>query len=74
MRICWLEEGGGPDRTLAHSRDRGRPAHGAGAEPAAPRSGKIELPTSGSGGLRAGVDLDDSASLLEAMESPDAAP
>jgi hypothetical protein len=38
------------------------------------RSGKIELPTSGSGGLRAGIDLDDSASLLEAMESPDAAP
>jgi hypothetical protein len=38
------------------------------------RGGKIRLPTSGTGGLRAGIDLDDSASLLEAMESPDAAP
>jgi hypothetical protein len=38
------------------------------------RSAKIELPTSGSGGLRPGIDLDDSASLLEAMESSDAAP
>jgi len=38
------------------------------------RSGKVALPTSGSGGLRPGIDLDDSASLLEAMESADAAP
>jgi hypothetical protein len=37
-------------------------------------SGRIELPTSGSGGLRPGIDLDDTASLLEAMESADAAP
>jgi len=36
-------------------------------------SGRIELPTSGSGGLRAGIDLDDTASLMEAMDSADAA-
>ncbi|HEU4431488.1 MAG TPA: DUF6364 family protein [Myxococcota bacterium] len=35
---------------------------------------RIELPTSGRGGLRAGVDLDDTQSLLEAMDAPDAAP
>jgi hypothetical protein len=38
------------------------------------RNARIELPTSGSGGLRPGIDLDDSAALLDAMESPDAAP
>jgi hypothetical protein len=37
------------------------------------RSAKIELPTSGSGGLRPGIDLDDSASLLEAMDSTNSA-
>jgi hypothetical protein len=36
--------------------------------------GRIELPTSGSGGLRPGVDLDDTASLLDVMESRDVAP
>ena len=29
---------------------------------------RIELPTDGSGGLQPGVDLDDGASLLDAME------
>ena len=32
----------------------------------------VELPTFGSGGTRPGVDLDDSASLLDVMESGDA--
>lgn len=31
-------------------------------------NGDVELPTYGKGGLRAGVDLDDSASLLDIME------
>lgn len=31
----------------------------------------IELPTSGEGGLRPGVDLDDSAGLLDIMEGTD---
>ena len=31
-----------------------------------------KLPTGGSGGLRAGVDLDDSASLLDLMQGGDA--
>jgi hypothetical protein len=31
----------------------------------------IELPTFGVGGLQPGVDLDDSASLIEVMESGD---
>lgn len=30
--------------------------------------GAVSLPTYGSGGVRPGIDLDDSASLLEAME------
>ena len=34
--------------------------------------GKIELPTFRGRGLRPGVNLDDSASLLELMESPNA--
>jgi hypothetical protein len=38
-----------------------------------PRRGReaIELPTFGRGGVRPGVDLDDSAALLDAMESRD---
>ena len=32
-------------------------------------SGRVALPTWGSGGVLPGVDLDDSASLLDAMES-----
>lgn len=38
------------------------------------RGGRIGLPTAGSGGLRPGIDLDDSAALLDAMDSSDAAP
>lgn len=30
--------------------------------------GRVELPTYGSGGLQPGVDLDDSAALIELME------
>ena len=39
-----------------------------------PRRGRerIELPTFGSRGTREGVDLDDTASLLDVMESGDA--
>lgn len=37
-------------------------------EEAGPTAGEAVLPTFGSGGLRPGVDLDDSASLLDAME------
>lgn len=33
------------------------------------RGERIELPTYGSGGVLPGVDLDDSAALLDAMES-----
>jgi hypothetical protein len=33
---------------------------------------RIELPTFGSGGTRKAVDLDDTASLLDVMESGDA--
>ena len=32
-------------------------------------AGRVALPTWGSGGVLPGVDLDDSASLLDAMES-----
>jgi len=35
------------------------------------RRERIELPTFGSGGVLPGVDLDDSAALLETMESRD---
>jgi hypothetical protein len=41
----------------------------AGRKVAAQR-GKIKFTTSGAGGLRPGVDLDDSAALLELMEQP----
>jgi plasmid stability protein len=34
----------------------------------------VELPTFGEGGVRPGVDLDDSAALLELMERDDARP
>ncbi len=34
------------------------------------KRGKVPLTTSGTGGLRPGVDLDDSAALLELMEKP----
>ena len=33
---------------------------------------RIDLPTFGEGGLQAGVDLDDSAALLDLLDSPDA--
>jgi len=33
-----------------------------------PRRERIELPTFGAGGVRPGVDLDDTAALLEVME------
>ena len=33
---------------------------------------RIDLPTFGEGGLQAGVDLDDSAALLDRLEGPDA--
>jgi hypothetical protein len=33
------------------------------------RNERIELPTFGSGGVRPGVDLDDTAALLDVMES-----
>jgi hypothetical protein len=33
------------------------------------RGGRIELPTYGSGGALPGVDLDDTAALLDVMES-----
>ncbi|HEX5759829.1 MAG TPA: type II toxin-antitoxin system VapB family antitoxin [Thermoanaerobaculia bacterium] len=33
---------------------------------------RVKLPTSGSGGLRPGVDLDDSASLWALLDRPDA--
>jgi hypothetical protein len=36
----------------------------------AQKRGKVHLPTSGKGGLRPGVDLDDSAALLDLMEQP----
>ena len=35
----------------------------------APLRPRVELPTDGSGGLQPGVDLDDSAALLDVMES-----
>jgi len=41
---------------------------------AAGRRGRVTLPTFAGGGLRPGVDLDDSASLLEIMERSDADP
>lgn len=44
----------------------------AGAEPRKP-SERIRIPTYGSGGVRPGVDLDDTASLLDLMESDGAA-
>lgn len=34
------------------------------------KRGKVRFSTSGKGGLRPGVDLDDSASLLDLMEQP----
>jgi hypothetical protein len=36
----------------------------------AKRRGKVRFTTSGKGGLRPGVDLDDSAALLDLMEQP----
>jgi hypothetical protein len=33
-----------------------------------PPTTRVELPTDGEGGLRPGVDLDDSAALLDVME------
>lgn len=33
-----------------------------------PGAGAVELPTYGTGGLRSGVDLDDSAALLDLMD------
>jgi hypothetical protein len=33
-----------------------------------PRSGKVNLPTSGHGGLQPGVNLDDTANLLDIMD------
>jgi hypothetical protein len=36
----------------------------------AKKRGKVRLTTSGEGGLRSGVDLDDSAALLDLMEQP----
>jgi len=36
----------------------------------ASRRGKVSFTTSGKGGLRPGVDLDDSAALLDLMERP----
>lgn len=37
----------------------------------APEARKVRLPTFAGGGLRPGVDLDDSAALLEVMEGSD---
>ena len=37
------------------------------------RREQVDLPTFGEGGLQPGVDLDDSAALLDLMEGPDAA-
>jgi hypothetical protein len=37
-----------------------------------PEARAVELPTFRGGGLRPGVDLDDSAALLELMDQPDA--
>jgi putative antitoxin of VapBC-like toxin-antitoxin system len=34
------------------------------------KRGKVRFTTSGKGGLRPGVDLDDSAALLDLMEQP----
>jgi hypothetical protein len=34
---------------------------------------RLDLPTFGRGGLQPGVDLDDSAALLDVLEGPDAA-
>ena len=39
----------------------------------APRRGEVRLTTAGRGGVRQNVDLDDSAALLELMESRDGA-
>jgi hypothetical protein len=39
-----------------------------------PRPLPARLPTAGRGGLRPGVDLDDTSSLLDAMDRADAAP
>jgi hypothetical protein len=36
----------------------------------AEKRGKVRFTTSGKGGLRPGVDLDDSAALLDLMEQP----
>ena len=60
------------DRTLtAVIEDALRAALVARAEPTAERP---RLPTFNGGGLQQGVDLDDSASLLDLMESSSAAP
>jgi hypothetical protein len=40
----------------------------------APRAGRVVLPTFRGDGLRPGVDLDDSASLLDLMDEPNARP
>lgn len=40
-----------------------------GAAQPRPRSERIEVPTYGSGGVRPGVDLDDTSALLDLMES-----
>lgn len=36
-----------------------------------PRRARVELPVDGHGGLQPGVDLDDSAALLDLMEQDD---
>lgn len=36
-----------------------------------PRTGPLKLPTYGGSGLQPGVDLDNSAGLLDIMESPE---
>lgn len=36
------------------------------------RLGPVRLPTFGTGGLQAGVDLDDTSELLDLMDKPDA--
>jgi len=42
--------------------------------PAVPARERVSLPTFKGGGLLPGVDLDDSAALLDLMERPSAAP
>ena len=58
------------DRTLTQLiEDALREALARGAQPAP--DVPIHLPTFGHGGLRPGVDLDDSAALLDLMDAPD---